>query len=223
MAVSIKFHFMLLLASGLMVSTRGEGAETPATTNGAVDAALAAAPPPGMALAVTNPPAGLTGTNFESFRLIAERNIFNQNRNSRSARRNGGPTRVAPVVTSLSLVGTMSYAKGDFAFFDGTRAGYKKTVKLGDKIADYEVKQITMSSVKVANESQEFELKIGQQLRREDEGEWRLATGPREREPASAALPATESGSDRAPDATGSVSEDEVLKRLMEKRAKENP
>jgi hypothetical protein len=166
--------------------------------------------------ALTNPPAA-SGTNFESFRLVAERNIFNQSRSPRSARRSNTPARVAPKVQALSLVGTMSFAKGNFAFFDGTSPDYKKPVKAGDKIAEYEVKEVTASSVKVANEKQEFELKVGQQLRREDEGEWQIASGAQK-------VTASEAGAESAKSSGGDISEEEAVRRLMEKRAKElNP
>jgi hypothetical protein len=188
-----KLYFGLIAVAGLIGSARGQDGD-----------------------AVTNGPAAAAGTNFESYRLIVERNIFNQSRSPRAVRREAPPARVAPKVQSLALVGTMSYAKGEFAFFDGTKPEYKKPVKTGEKIGGYEIKEITPASVKVANETQEFDLKVGQELRREDDGDWSLATSPRERP--SGPLGETESGS------TGSGSEDEALKRLMEKRAKElNP
>jgi hypothetical protein len=156
--------------------------------------------------------------SFESFRIISERNIFNQNRGPRSARSDSAPTRPAPVIQALSLVGTMSFEKGAFAFFDGTRSDFKKPVKIGDLIAGYEVKEIKSDGVKIANETNEFEMKVGQQLRREDDAGWQLSNAP---------LPAPTVGSDSAAaaasssDAPASVSEEEALKRLMEKRAKE--
>ena len=159
----------------------------------------------------------VTGTSLDSFRIISERNIFNQNRSPRSARSDATATRRTPVVQSLSLVGTMSYAKGDFAFFDGTRPEYKKPVKIGEKIAGYEIKEIKPNGVKIANETNQFEIKVGQQLRREDEAEWQISTAP---------VPSTSSDSSAA-SATSAASsgtagsEDEALKRLMEKRAKE--
>ena len=159
----------------------------------------------------------VTGTSLESFRIISERNIFNQNRSSRSGRRDETTTRRAPVVQALSLVGTMSYAKGDFAFFDGTRPEYKKPVKIGERIAGYEVKEIKPNGVKIANETNQFEIKVGQQLRREYESDWKISTAP---------VPVQSTGSDAGAQveagASGApVSEDEALKRLMEKRAKE--
>ena len=170
--------------------------------------------------AATNAPTS-TGTTFESFRIISERNIFNQNRSPRSARRSPERSRPAPVVQSLSLVGTMSYEKGNFAFFDGSTSDYKRSVKPGEKIAGYEVKEIKPSCVKIANDKQEFEMKVGQQLRRENEGEWELSTSSTRVAATPSESNGTESSSAAATSSSGNASEDEALKRLMEKRAKE--
>lgn len=187
---------ILTFASLLLFDFRGEAAEAPTSTN-----APAAAP-----------------NTFESFRIIAERNIFNQNRSAKAARRETAPARPDPVIQSFSLVGTMSFKKGTFAFFDGTRTEFKKPLKAGERIAGYEIKEIKPGGVKIANETNEFDIKVGQQLRREDEDEWQLSTAP-----APAQIPAATGDSD-ASTAGGAGAEDEALKRLMEKRAKElNP
>src|SRR5687768_3360995 len=102
---------ILLIASGTLLSAAASTTEIPAPSTNSTNVA---------------------GTSLESFRIISERNIFNQNRSPRSARTDATTTRRSPVVQSLSLVGTMSYAKGDFAFFDGTRPEYKKPVKIGE-------------------------------------------------------------------------------------------
>lgn len=166
--------------------------------------------------ASTNSRVTPASTNFEGFRLIVDRNIFNQSRTSRSARRTTTAARVPARIHSFSLVGTMSYPKGDFAFFDGTSSEYKKPAKAGDKIAGYEIKEISAAAVKIANEKQDFELKVGQQLRREDEGDWALATGP-----VHAASAAVEAREETLKGPGGDNTEEEALKRLMEKRAKE--
>jgi len=160
-----------------------------------------------------------SGSSFESFKIISDRNIFNQNRSSRTARRDDTRSKPAPVVHSLSLVGTMSFEKGTFAFFDGSRAEYKKPLKAGEKIAGYEIKEINPNGVKIANETNQFELKVGQQLRREDGAEWQIASA---REAVVTNAADFGSGTENPSSSTGaSGSEDEALKRLMEKRAKE--
>jgi len=160
-----------------------------------------------------------SGSSFESFKIISDRNIFNQNRSPGSARLDEAGSRRAPVVQSFSLVGTMSFEKGTFAFFDGSRPEYKKPLKAGDKIAGYEIKEIQPNGVHIANETNQFELKVGQQLRREDDAEWQVATA-REAAVTNTAVPTSETESPPL-SSGGSDSEDEALKRLMEKRAKE--
>ena len=159
------------------------------------------------------------GSSFESFKIISERNIFNQNRSSRTARRDDARSKPAPVVHALSLVGTMSFDKGTFAFFDGSRPEYKKPLKAGEKIAGYEIKEIKPNGVKIANETNQFELKVGQQLRREDDAEWQIASA-RDAVVTNAANSGSETENPSSPSGA-SGSEDEALKRLMEKRAKE--
>jgi hypothetical protein len=198
-----------LLTGGFMFGARGQ--EEAAAATEMIPAETIAAP-------VTNAPAGLVGRDFSSFRLIAERNIFNQNRAPRATRRETSRPRAPSRVHSLSLVGTMSYSKGELAFFDGSSAEFKKSVKAGELIAGYEVRQILPSSVKVGNATQEFDLRVGEQLRREDEGEWQLSTAPVER---AAAANGAAGESDGGKTSTGDDAEDEALKRLMEKRAKE--
>jgi hypothetical protein len=78
-------------------------------------------------------------------------------------------------VDSFGLVGTMSYEKGPFAFFDGTSSEYRKALKRDDGIAGFKVADIEPAYVKLASPSNEIELAVGMEMRREDKGEWHLA------------------------------------------------
>jgi hypothetical protein len=224
MVEKIKFYFLLRVAQCVIASVlidavaHASGDEAALNRSNRPPAEAKAPVDPGKSTNVSNPAANRSnGTSFQAFRVITERNIFNQNRGPRSAQqRNDGPSRPAPKVHSLALVGTMSFAKGDFAFFDGTNPDYKKPVKIGEKIGEYQVKAISPSAVKVANEKEEFEIKVGQQLRREDEGPWQLAAGG-----VAQGEESSSAGTDGSKSESGSPSEDEALKRLMEKRAKE--
>jgi hypothetical protein len=73
------------------------------------------------------------GLDFASFQIIGQRNIFDPNRVPH--RRSSAPA--ARVVDSFSFVGTMSYAKGTFAFFDGTSPDFRKVLELDGSIADF--------------------------------------------------------------------------------------
>jgi hypothetical protein len=110
--------------------------------------------------------------DYSAFKIVNERNIFNPHRYARSSRvRETRPTSKAD---SFALVGTMSYEKGAFAFFDGSKSEFRKVVKPAEAIAGYTVTDIAPNSVRLAAGTNEIELKIGNQMRREEEGEWRL-------------------------------------------------
>jgi hypothetical protein len=175
----------------------------------------------------TTAPMALT---YESFKLIADRNIFDQNREPRVARSNRGARnaegRRTPRIESFALVGTMSYAKGTFAFFDGSSTQYKKTLKVGDSIGAYRVTDVDQYQVKLAGDKLEVKLKVGQQLRREDEGEWQLSA--RSAEPAASNssgagdVSSSSNSSSTAPSGSSdSGGTSDLVKRLMQQREKE--
>ncbi len=152
--------------------------------------------------------------DFSSFQVISERNIFNPNRTARRWRGN----RTQPAADAFALVGTMSYAKGTFAFFDGTSSEYRKVVQNAGTIAGYKVTDITPTAVKLANGDKQLVMKVGTQMRREEKGSWQVA--------ATSELPVVtteNAGSAPAePVASDSGSEGgDVLKRLMKQREQE--
>jgi hypothetical protein len=120
----------------------------------------------------------LAGTNngsatldYAAFKLIVDRNIFDPNRIKRRGSDPGTPPKS---FDALTLRGTMSYWKGTFAFFDGTSSEYKegKALKLTDTIAGYKVADISPNSVKLASGTNQLDLSVGAQLRREEDGPW---------------------------------------------------
>ena len=168
----------------------------------------------------------LAGTNngsatldYAAFKLIVDRNIFDPNR---IKRRGSGPSTPPKSFDSLTLVGTMSYEKGTFAFFDGTSSEYRKALKLSDGIAGYKVTNIAPNGVKLTSGTNVLELGVGAQLRREENGPW-LPAG---QSASYAATPASTSTNAAATSSTGSDStsgnvESDIIKRLMQKREKE--
>ena len=160
-----------------------------------------------------NGPASL---DYAAFKIIVDRNIFDPNRFPHA-----GPRPIAAKsksFDSLTLVGTMSYEKGTFAFFDGTSAEYKKVLKLTDSIAGYKVTNIAPNAVKLATGTNEVELTVGGQLRREENGPWLLAG----QSTSYASTPAsTSSGGAASATTSGSGAESDIIKKLMQRREKE--
>jgi hypothetical protein len=166
----------------------------------------------------------LAGTNkgsvtpeYSAFGIIVERNIFDPNRFPRRPGQERPPSRSYDYVT---LVGTMTYEQGTFAFFDGTSSAYRKALKLADAIAGYKVTNIAPDGVKLSSGTNQLELRVGAQLRREEDGPWRLASQSRSYG-APPSLTSTNAAASTSSTAASSVPESDILKRLMQKREQE--
>jgi hypothetical protein len=173
-------------------------------------------------------PSGAIRQDFDSFRIIAQRNIFNPNRSARGNGRPAGGERARPARTeSFTLVGTMLYESGQFAFFDSSSSSYKKVVKAGDSIAGYKLNEVTANGVKLEAKGKTVSLSVGQKMRKPEQGEWSPSgTGAAEID-ASASTSETTSTSGESDTSTTSAAggsnadEDEAVKRLMKKREEE--
>ena len=157
----------------------------------------------------TNAPGRL---DFQAFKILTERNIFDPNRSSDSGR--PSEPKKAARVESFALVGTLSYEKGTFAFFDGSGSAYRKALKNGDTIAGYRVAEIAADHVKLEADGKKVELSVGVQMKKQDEGEWQLA-GRAE------SLVASATASSAKTENSSGGEESDVLKKLMQKREQE--
>jgi hypothetical protein len=192
-------------------------------------------------------------TQFSTF--VASRNIFDPARvphrgyTPKPPSNNRGRGRLqnnsAP---AFSLVGTMSYQKGVFAFFDGNNSDLKKVLPVNATIQGYTVLKIAQGRVllETADKKEQLELKVGDVMR-ESGGKWEKtgagglpygSSSPGEMissfNSSTESLPASGSGSDSGSSTSSSSGSDssvvapspalqanEVLKRLMELRKKE--
>ncbi len=174
-------------------------------------------------------------TDYTAFsRFITDRNIFDPNRQPHytSTRTQTTRPRTRSASTpAFTLVGTMAYEKGFFAFFSGNDTELKKVLSVSEKIADYTVTEIVAGRARIesADGKQKLELKVGDVMHQEAGG-WQFSgaaeipPGAPASETGTAPAGAAENSSERStpsvPVAAGAQSE--ILKRLMEKRAKEN-
>src|SRR5262249_49610823 len=151
----------------------------------------------------------------QTFRIISERNIFDPNRSPRVSR-SDQPAPRPRRTESFTLIGTMSSDQGTFAFFDSNSSQYRKTAKPQETIAGYKIAEIGHDSVKLAaGSNQTFNLPIGNQMRRQDDGPWSL--GGRE-EPAASSPPATTStNSEPSGQSTNSSSGDNAISDVMKR------
>ena len=109
----------------------------------------------------------------------------------------------------------MSYEKGTFAFFDGSGSEYRKALRTNDTIAGYQLTAIEPNAVKLAIQTNEFELRVGMQMRREEDGPWLKPSQP---ETVSASV---SSATNSAPDTSSGGADNEILKKLMQRREQE--
>jgi len=137
----------------------------------AVLASLAPTALPAAVSTTSTPPAA---QDYSAFKLITDRNIFNSRRYARSSGRQERAS-VARYDT-FTLVGTMNYEKGPFAFFEGSSSEYRKVLQPSGTIAGYTVTGIAPSFVKLASGTNELQLRVGMQMRRPEQGEWQVAS-----------------------------------------------
>jgi hypothetical protein len=153
--------------------------------------------------------AGPASLDYSAFRLVVERNIFDPNRSPRSAR----PAAQPKTVDAFTLVGTMSYEKGVFAFFDSSSSDFKKVLKPQDTIAGYKLISISPDSVKLMQNTNVIELSVGSQMRRREDGSWERSAS------SESYVAASTSGSSKESSSNGA--ENDVIKKMMQRREKE--
>ena len=204
-------------------STNAPIASAPANSTSIVpsQATSAQAPPAQVASAPSRGRAAASPSDDSAFRIISERNIFNANRSGGQVRLS---SRRPARVEGFTLVGTMAYAKGAFAFFDGTSSEFTKVLKTDGVIAGHKVVDILTDAVKLEADGKILELPIGSAMRREDEGTWHQGEGLAGNGGSASNRDGDSSNrSSPSPTSSGPSAEaSEILKRLMERREKDS-
>ena len=158
---------------------------------------------------------------FDTFNIIQRNNIFDPNR--RPWRPNPVIREGGPRLEGFALRGTMSYAKGKFAFFDGTADEYNKVLGVGGNIAGYTVKDITQNDVTLAANGKDFKLLVGRQVRKQN-GNWQMGRPietTNEESNGGDEAEATNASDSSAIPASANAQMSEVLKRLMAAKEQE--
>jgi hypothetical protein len=153
-----------------------------------------------------------TNGTYAQFRIITERNIFDTTRSPRSSRQEREPRSSARVQT-FTLVGTLRYEKGPYAFFDGSSPEFRKVLETGHKIAGHKITAIGQDAVTLQSGTNTLELPVGARMRREESG-WHM------QDEGQAVRKASAPGSS-APPSTAAGEESDIIKRLMEQREQE--
>ena len=161
---------------------------------------------------------------YDAFQLIRTRHIFDPNRKppKKESDQPRAVTPSRPKSVHLSLTGTMVTEARKLAFFTGSRSEFNKIVGVGEKLGDYTVATITASEVTLDQAGKPTMLGVGKRLQLE---------GTEADAVESEAAPAAPDGTSAPPAADGSAapaggapsggSPSDILKRMMERRAKE--
>jgi hypothetical protein len=150
---------------------------------------------------------------YDSFRLIVDRNIFNPSRRPRERTEERQQR-----IDMIALVGTMQSDKGVVAFFDSQDSAYRKTLSEGQSLGEFKVQKIQPNEVELARDGKPMSLRVSDQLRRPEGGDWSLApsdipTADTRGASAAAARPV------EAPSINSETSD--VARRMMEARQKQ--
>jgi hypothetical protein len=156
-----------------------------------------------------------SGPTYDSFNIISRRNIFDPNRRGIQPWHPSPPNRNPDV---FSLVGTMSYDKGKFAFFDGTKSDYKKVLEPGATIAGYTIKDITPKEVTLAANGKDLTLKVGSQMRKDGQSDWKPSTQTDLPSTSDTNTGSSGSASDQSMPSGVNPAANDIIKRLMEQR-----
>lgn len=175
--------------------------------------ALFAAPP----LRAADDTNSATGLDYSSFDIISTRNIFSPNRRTRRPSYEGPRTRI----DSFTLVGTMSYEKGRYAFFDGNNEFHNKALKAADAIAGYRIGEVRQNDITLlASSNQVIHLSVGMEMRRRDGGPWELMSHAEPIASTNPGDPTDFATRAAAQNLNGAASD--ALKRMMMRRLQEN-
>jgi hypothetical protein len=134
-------------------------------------------------------------------------------------------------VDYFSLVGTMSYGKARYAFFDGNSSEFRKTLKPADKIAGYKITDIAPDYIVLAAASNKtIQLPVGTRMRKPEGGQWAKTSREEPEESSSRSSSASTTSTSTSTNAPGnnataaaimSSGESDAMKRLMLKRLQE--
>jgi hypothetical protein len=181
---------------------------------------------PGGRTQAADAPAPLKG--FDSFRYVKGRNIFDPERRGMPSAQTARPA-APPRANFINVTGTMVAEGKLLAFFSGSRSEYSKVISVGDSIADFKITAITNTSVELDRSGKKISVAVGKPIPLEGSSAAIAPAGPAEPEsaasgpdtPTADAPPASASAPNESKPAAAPSDANEVLRRMMERRAKE--
>ena len=164
------------------------------------------------------------GKGYEAFKIVRTRNIFDPNRKPVRVEpppRASTPPR--PRSSTFTLTGTMVREGRSLAFFGGSRSEFSKVISVGDSVANYKIAAIEPGQVELEREGKKVTLAIGKPFTIESAPG--AAAEPDEPEAPAEGTKTEGTEGTKPPDApappTGGDAKSEIIRKMMEKRAKE--
>ena len=156
---------------------------------------------------------------YDAFRNVRSKNIFDPNR--RGPRIETPPTATSSSTSSrgrsLALTGTMVTDGKALAFFSGSAAEGSRVISVGNSVANYKLTAIATNQVSLEREGKAVVLDVGRQISFESTSGEPAAVGPIVE--STTHSPTETTGLPALP--AGSGDKSEILRRMMERRAKE--
>jgi hypothetical protein len=176
---------------------------------------------------------------FETFESILDKNIFNPNRRPR--REETQPVERTPDPDEIVLTGTIVTEKDRFAFFEDSRSGDITVVSTGKTFLGFDVDAVNTNSVILKKDDKPFEVSMLMAMRKDQDSDWEVSTPTNVKRGSSSSSSSSRSSvsgsrnedssrSSVAPSASESPSsessgsgdvQNEVLRKLLEKRKQE--
>lgn len=163
-----------------------------------------------------------TGKGYDTFKGVRTRNIFDPNRKAFRETppvptRSSTPSR--PRSSSFTLTGTMVREGRSLAFFSGSRSEFSKVISVGDAVANFKVTSIEPAQVQLEHDGKKVTLAIGKPF--QIEGQPGDPETPEEPAPAADGPTPAATSTSAPPAPAGGDAKSEILRRMMERRAKE--
>lgn len=173
---------------------------------------------PGFAAAQDEPKVDV---EFDEFKLVRTRNIFDPDRRVAAPGGRTPPAAAERRSSFLGVTGTMVTPTKSLAFFTGSLSDYNKVAGIGERVADFSVTSITSTAVELERDGKKLSVAVGRRLSLEAGGEPR-ATESLQPGSDTAPVPPLATPADDAPPSGVPAGKEDVLRRMMERRQKEN-
>ena len=160
---------------------------------------------------------------YDAYKIVRTRNIFDPNR---KVVRETPPARAStpsrPRSSTFTLTGTMVREGRSLAFFSGSRTDFSKVISVGDSVANFKITAIEPAQVELEHEGKKVTLAIGKPFQIEGKpGDPEPVDEPAASADGTTSPAPTDAAAAPAAPPTGTDAKSEIIRKMMEKRAKE--